>query len=473
MSYTSADYKKCGLPEFDCNPLISALPPVLTDEEAVLALSRRPMYDPGVRSLPAHLRQHAVNAILHLFQPLSQHIDLEDKFSRMIRAGYERRIPTDLRYFATASENARKVSLESKSTSAALGFNLVGTSGAGKTTAINRILDLYPQVIEHTRYKGQDIYHVQLVWLKLECPHDGSIKAICYHFLEKVDEALGTSYRKLYKSRSTLDELIPIVAQTAGNHTLGALVIDEIQHLSTAKSGGSSRMLNFFVELTNRMSMPVMLVGTPKAISLMSRELRSARRACGQGEAIWYNIPQNEEWEILLEGLWEYQYTKNMTPLTAEISDVLYDECQGITDFAVKLYMLSQIRAISQGIEIITPALIRSVASDSLESAKPFLYSLRTRDFSSLANYEDVIVPIGFAREAKRRTPSVPKSKKTASSQASSVEDRKSKKSASPRSKQSSQGPTGIASVHAESDKDSNYSKLEEKGLIADKDELD
>jgi len=37
----------------------------------------------------------------------------------------------------------------------------------------------------------------------------------------------------------------------AHTHGLGLLIIDEIQHLSQAKSGGSEKMLNFFVTLVN------------------------------------------------------------------------------------------------------------------------------------------------------------------------------------------------------------------------------
>ena len=37
-------------------------------------------------------------------------------------------------------------------------------------------------------------------------------------------------------------------------------MIDEIQHLSMAKSGGSEKMLNFFVNLVNNVGVPVILV---------------------------------------------------------------------------------------------------------------------------------------------------------------------------------------------------------------------
>ena len=48
--------------------------------------------------------------------------------------------------------------------------------------------------------------------------------------------------------------------------------------------------------------------------------------------------------------LWDYQWTKKEVPLTPEISDIMYEESQGIIDIAVKLYAMAQIRAIYSGI---------------------------------------------------------------------------------------------------------------------------
>ncbi len=44
--------------------------------------------------------------------------------------------------------------------------------------------------------------------------------------------------------------------------------------------------------------------------------------------------------------------------------DALYGESQGITDFAVKLYLFAQERAIESGKEEVTAAVIRSAAQD-------------------------------------------------------------------------------------------------------------
>lgn len=49
------------------------------------------------------------------------------------------------------------------------------------------------------------------------------------------------------------------MALVAANHHLGVLVIDEIQRLNLAKSGGAEKMLNFFTQLVNSVGVPVVI----------------------------------------------------------------------------------------------------------------------------------------------------------------------------------------------------------------------
>lgn len=289
-----ATYTNTGLPAYDGNPLISALPSILSPNEAVAKLSNQPEFGESIRQLPSELRQHALLPILHFFQPLSHHLDLEGKISRTIRFGYATRNPAERNYFQDLPGRAMGIGQNTMGTST--GFAVVGTSGTGKTTAINRILETYPQLIVHENFKGNAFPHTQIAWMKLECPFDGSIKGLCHKFFQNIDSLLSTEYQTLWGIRNmSADEMLPKIALLVGIHSIGALVVDEIQHLSMSKSGGSGKMLNFFVELTNTMGMPVVLVGTSKAIGILSQEFRMARRITGQGEMVWRPMKNDNE----------------------------------------------------------------------------------------------------------------------------------------------------------------------------------
>jgi hypothetical protein len=185
------------------------------------------------------------------------------------------------------------------------------------------------------------------------------------------------------------------MARAAALHSIGVLVIDEIQHLSVAKSGGSEQVLSFFVELINKIGVPVILVGTYKAKPMLSREFRLARKSAGLGDFIWDNMRRDGTWKLFLESLWRYQYTQKDCPLTPRLSLALYDVTQGITDLAVKVYMLAQARAITRGDEAITASIIRSVARDSLQMVRPILDALKSGDILELYKVDDVL-PVDF-----------------------------------------------------------------------------
>ena len=66
-------------------------------------------------------------------------------------------------------------------------------------------------------------------------------------------------------------------------------------------------------------------------------------------------------------------------------------ESQGFTDIAVKLYAITQLRAISiGGDEKITPALIQEVAKDCLSLVRPMLEALKSGDLAEIAKYGDI-----------------------------------------------------------------------------------
>lgn len=284
----------------------------------------------------------------------------------------------------------------------ATAMSLIGISGIGKTRSLAEILALLPQIINHSVYQGVTFPWKQLVWLKLECPHNGSTRSLGIAFFEQIDWILGTNYTRAYtrNGRASEMELLQKMARVGAMHSLGVLVIDEIQALSKAKSGGAEHMLNFFVELVNTLGLPIILVGTYKAQELFSQAFRQARRASSHGGERWDRMQKDQDWALVSETLWQFQYTKNHVELTPELSDVLYDLSQGITDIAIKVFMLGQILAIRTGEERLTPDILKRASEKGLALVQPFLKALRMNDTKALLRMED-IQPIDIDKAIK------------------------------------------------------------------------
>jgi len=390
-------YRKQIVPDYAGNPLIESLPPILSGDEVVDALSNNDGHHDGERQLPPQYRLHCVQRLFRYFQPLEQHIDIEQRFSRCIRQGYLHRNPLNKDYATALDEGHKAIRTGQtyKTLSAfrptAAGFTIIGLSGVGKTSAVSNILSLYPQVISHYRYCDTPLMLNQVVWIKLDCPHDGSVKGLCMEFFEAIDRAVGADYFEACGKRgNTIDIMMIRMAQIARLYCLGVLVIDEIQHLSLAKGGGQEKMLNFFVTLVNTIGVPVVLIGTSRAMSVLQSEFRQARRGSGQGDLIWERMKNDVSWDIFISSMWRNQWTKQSVELSVQFKNALYDESQGIVDIAVKLYAMVQIRAIALGKETFTPTDFRTVAKEKLGLVKPMLDALRSGDRRKIENYGDI-----------------------------------------------------------------------------------
>ena len=178
------------------------------------------------------------------------------------------------------------------------------------------------------------------VWNVLRMPVS---KDLCSEFFMEFDRLLGDNTFAKFASggRTTLDQMIPRMGLMAQRHGLGLLVIDEIQNLSAAKSGGAQRMLNFIVQLVNKIGIPILLVGTPHAIDLLSPDFMSIRRSTGQQGACMLDALESKsnDWNNFTKGIWRYQWTADKTELSVELQDVLYELSYGNIDAAVAFFL--------------------------------------------------------------------------------------------------------------------------------------
>lgn len=396
-----AVYKEQSISEYSNNPLIEALPPIWSKGEIIERLYCYPSYDKNERKLDARYRLHICRRLSQYFQVLPIHIDLENRISCMIRQGYIARNPFDRNFTVGLNQvsdmvNNRNIDDVNRGvfSSTGLGLTVIGEPGMGKTISIQRVLSTYPQIILHSQYKGKAFNQYQITWLKLDTPHDGSIKGICLDFLMKVDGILKTSYYNSSRNLAT-NALLPIVCQIAYRTCMGLIAIDEIQNLCM-RGSGSEACLNFFMTLMN-IGIPVILIGTNKAMTILQNQFRQARRSMGQGMVCFERIKSKDDksWLLFTEGLLSYQWIRKPFNCFNDISDALYEESQGILDVASKLYLSSQVKSIVTNKEEITPYLIKQTAKEHLTLIKPMLDALKTGNPNKIALYDD-IVPINL-----------------------------------------------------------------------------
>lgn len=387
------------LPEYRDNPFINRLPPLRDHHAALDGLTDLPTFDPKERSYPAYIRLQCLQRLTRYFDPNERHLDLDQRLDLMIRQGYVGRNPLTTGYIDHLTNgHARVVARDLQvslrpAESTAIGMALIGVSGMGKTRSVQRILGRYaPQVIVHEKPFALH----QVAWLRLDCPAKGSEKQLCFSFFKEMDRLLGTNFEARHGgAREPVDKMLPQMAAIANRHALGLLVVDEIQHLIEAPGLVRQSLLNFFVTLVNVVGVPVLLIGTPRALPLLDGAFRQARRVSGLGSMMWDRLPPDETWNDFIERMWRFQWTSEPSDLTPEVKETLYAESQGVIDIVIKLYLLAQLKAIQLGAladaaEMIDAPLLRHVALESLGLVRPMLDALRRNDRRALERYDDL-----------------------------------------------------------------------------------
>jgi hypothetical protein len=399
-----AEYKGAEVSIYRGNPLLEALPPPVPEEEVLARLAQKPAYDAAERKLPSHVRIHLLQNLHRIFQPLARHQDLDQNLSLLMCGTYLNRNPMAPHYSAAMKERVARMdaSLVKPVSSLRSGL-LTGMSGTGKSFSLDRILSFTPQVIRHTEYEGKPFVHDQVTWLKLECPCDASPRALCLAFFQKMDWLLGTKYLQNYESsHQSTSTMVPALGRVALYHSLGLLIIDEIQHLCgpegpagpvkpTIAPSVRNKLLNFIVQVVNTLGVPVLLVGNSNALDFMTSAMRLARRSTDLLHPHWSRFKGDAEWKLFTNALWKYQYLKQETKLTDDLRRELYRQTQGLPDYVVKLYEGVQQFLINEADdELVTPDVLVRVAKEKLSPNAALLGALRDANYDELRRIPDI-----------------------------------------------------------------------------------
>ena len=390
---TKARYIPRTHPLWTGNPQIDALPRIRSDQEWIAQLLKKPKFEPQQRMLDSHIRSYQVESLKRMFIPTAEHRRLSRRVDQMTRWGYANRPPESRERIALlqstyerAQNAGAAVKLVFSESQPICTSSLIGCSGMGKSTGVESTLGSFPQCIYHPDYRM-----TQVVWLKVDCPRNGSVSDLARAILRAFDRVLDTDFAGQIGSREGPDSLLAKVAHYALANHLGILVLDEMQNLTVKKSGGREEMLNWFQSLVNELKIPILLMGTYKARSVLGLNMRHARRAAVVGSFTWDPLVKGPEFEYLVKNTWEYSWLRETGPLTQEMLDTIHQETQGVRAFVIDMFLVAQLHALWKGVETITPELFRTVARTEFAPVQPMLNALRSKDLKRLNKFDDVM----------------------------------------------------------------------------------
>ena len=411
MQIYKAHYRPAVIAAHKNNPLIETLPDYLEwmPKHVLAKLAKTPVAPSAVASrvqCTAWLNQLPMN----FFVPTKRHYALFETIDLLIRQGYVLRNPlTPERAEYLRNAYARQQAGEKitdctfeEEVHEQLTASLIGTSGMGKTRTVERILSLYPQLIEHSREQNGGPF-LQITYLHIECPHDGSVNALCRSILAEVDRLTGNNYKEKFHitDRTTLETLKSTLVHILAVHYVGIIVIDEIQNLVSSRKNRED-LFNFIVSLSNSLNVPLLFVGTPKIYKFLTSNMRTARRFGTRGFIQWKPLPRDSrEWKTFVTALWHCSMLQqDPESIPEEIEDKLFECSFGIVEILLKLYILTQNRILyltarkqSTTEKRLTVEAIDHVFHEYFENMEPILGKLHKGDLKALLELEDIVMP--------------------------------------------------------------------------------
>lgn len=391
----SPEYFDFPIPEFQGNPLVEALkPPPKDDKEAIPRLWQKPVFDKSERDLPSCMRMMLPSRLQNFMFPTSQHIRVMQRIYCQILNGYRRYNPaTVLGQQYLHGERGPSRGNDPQKTPSNISL-LTGLSGTGKSSLIRSVMRaIGSPLIVHSNYKGVPFTESQILYLMRNVPDQCSAKAVCRKVGLHADTLLGKKlYAKRFTDKGSRSDYVSAMEDIIKNHHVGALVIDEIQNISLAKSGGKEEVLALFHNLRDELGVPIILVGTYKAAAMFKEETSLARRFVEGGfhELKRPADASDKDWQALCKIVWQKQWVRDPQPFSDDVIRTLYGLSQGITGIMINIFVTAQTYAIEEGLETVTSRLLSEVYHERFRPVHHIIQLLRENNPAVLSQYDDL-----------------------------------------------------------------------------------
>ena len=231
------------------------------------------------------------------------------------------------------------------------GFNLLGASGSGKSSALKILLSRYPQVINH-HLEGVGDFK-QIVYIIVSTSPNDNFNALYISIAKAVDNALGfvePVYESRLKKKSTLGEKSLIIEDIIEKFNIGVILIDEIQLMSFSSNKENS--FTSLAKLSNDTKVSIAVIGLPEAMNSMFKQEWTARRLGTTIQADMY-CENYEYFEMNLTKLLRYNWLKYPIKTTEEGVAILFELTKGAIAYLISFYMRIQLNNLNKNEEIV------------------------------------------------------------------------------------------------------------------------
>lgn len=340
------------------------LPKMLSGDELVKALSVVPKYDENSKNMDVGERLISLSNLYDIYIPSKMSIEIYNKLYLSLYHSLKKKsskLASQQRYenykrFLTGNSNSIIGGSDS--------FTIIGTSGIGKSTAVNRAVDV---IVENCKYDC-NLFSDIIPFVTVQCPFDSSVKGLAIEILMKINSMLKTQYLNgKIIDKCTTDALISQISTIAMNN-IGVLIIDEIQNVANSKNG--KNIIGFLTQLINNSGISICMVGTPESVLFFEGAEHLARRTMGLK---YTTLPYDKYFRNICDILFRYQYTiKNIT-INEEIYKWIYEHSYGNIAIIISLIHDAQEIAIMSNVDKISIKILNEAYQNRIEMYHKFI----------------------------------------------------------------------------------------------------
>ena len=392
------------------NILTAGLGPLRSRPELVKCLTELPPIPKNFDGVPPHVLLHYLMAVRNFHLPGLEEFRLHETIELMVRPNYQALDPTKAQTWAIVSgENSRPKRPWPPSFAAAV----VGISGTGKSEAILRCLNSYPQqVINHTSFPQLQGNHQQVVWLSLDVPASGRAVDLARALMLAWHRATGGTRFSIPLSKQHLDGMRTLAEwqQVATAHFLGILHLDEVQNFfklpslkkRTKRAGMSDapelsivedQALRWILTLINTWHIPLLVSGTPDGIGAFTRRLSNTERIVTSGYHAFHPFESSTDPAFIqfLQQLGRYQYVRKKIAIDEPLAGLIFELTGGIQRVIIALWIAAQRLAIERSEGDLRLENFKRAAATFLAPVAPAIAALRSKDPVKMSKYEDLM----------------------------------------------------------------------------------
>ncbi|WP_287145402.1 ATP-binding protein [Achromobacter sp.] len=387
----SPKYYRNRAPEIDNNPLLAHLQlPPETDKDAVKALALPLHVSEADRALPSSIRRIRVTQLARDFFVPSrpEHRRAMLGITTQLFSGYLNRNPL--------TAMGQRILLGGTSAGTSMISLVAGHSGMGKSTLIRRILDyLGNQVCQHQNFHDTPFPETQILWLRRNVPEHCTVGSLCAKFGDLTDQVLGAPlYTSLFERMRGQNRhlFLAEIRRIITAHHVGLLVLDEFQNLSLM-GVGAKKIISLLINLRDELGLPIVIVGTYKALRLLQGDLSIARRLVEGG---YYDLERpttSDEagWHQLCEIAWGLQWVrKPIVHYDHLIGEALYEVSQGINAIMINVLMTAQQAAMETGAERVDADSIIRTFNERMRPLHPAISILKSGNQRLMEQFDDM-----------------------------------------------------------------------------------